>query len=253
MPKSGSTFLSNAIAALPYFNMIKLVPDWGRREQELDEECIKAALDINFAAQAHVRYSNATRNLMEKYSIRPLVLVRNIFDVVPSFIDHHRREGLHHPMAFVPDGIEDWSFEDSARFVTAMIIPWYFNFYMTWTETSAKILIRYEELILDPNKVLKIIRDTLGLPASDREIKTAIDSVIDSSPRKNVITPGRGKTLPAECIARIREMASFYHGMDFSDIGINKSPDIGAASSLISRIFRAKGRRQGGQFRSVAN
>ncbi|CAN7469413.1 sulfotransferase domain-containing protein [Phyllobacterium sp. LjRoot231] len=220
MPKSGSTFLCNAIAALPHFNVGVGVPDWGRREQELDDATLSRIEDQNYVLQLHVRYSNATRTQIEKHRLLPLVLVRNIFDVVPSFIDHHRKESLLHPMAFVPEGIQNWSFEESARFVSTMIIPWYFNFYMSWYEAPNTLMIRYEKWVAEPEQQLTRICQHIGLDVEQVEIDRAVSSVIDASPRKNAVNPGRGSSLPSGCVEQIRSMAQFYRGTDFSPIGL---------------------------------
>lgn len=220
MPKSGSTFLCNAIAALPEFNNAVLVPNWGRREQELDEACLERVSDQNYVSQVHVRYSEATKSLIEKHRLWPVVLVRNIFDVIPSFIDHHRKESLLHPMAFVPEGIQDWSFEESARFVSTMIIPWYFNFYMSWYKVPNTLMVRYEKWVEEPELELALICQHIGLDVEQEVIDRAVSSVINASPRKNAVSPGRGASLPEDCVRQIHSMARFYQGTDFSPIGL---------------------------------
>lgn len=221
MPKSGSTFLCNAIAALPGFTRATLVPEWGRREQELEESSLeKASFLGNFVAQHHVRYSDSTRNLIAKHKLSSIVLVRNIYDVIPSFIDHHRNESLLHPMAFVPEGIQSWSFEKSALFVTNMIIPWYFNFYLSWNDVQDKLLVKYENWVSQPDEELSRICRYLQLDVRSQDIRYAISTTINASPRKNSVLPGRGELLPQECIDRIDKMAHFYPDVDFSALGI---------------------------------
>ncbi|PSH61799.1 sulfotransferase domain-containing protein [Phyllobacterium sophorae] len=222
MPKSGSTFLSNAIGALPTFTTGVGVPDWGRREQELDDCCLSRIEDLNYVLQLHVRYSNATKTMIEKHRLLPIILVRNIFDVIPSFIDHHRKESLLHPMAFAPEGIQEWSFEESAHFVTRMIIPWYFNFYMSWYGVPNKLVVKYEEWVFQPEIELLRICRYLNLEVTDEAIRNVISSVIGTSDRKNAVTPGRGRSLPSDCVEQIQKMAGFYHNVDFSDIGIGE-------------------------------
>lgn len=222
MPKSGSTYLSNAIGDLPNFNVGVAVPSWGRREQELDDACLCRLEDQNYVIQVHVRYSDATQRHIENHHLAPIVLVRNIFDVVPSLIDHHRKESLLHPMAFVPEGIQGWSFEASARFVTTMVLPWYFNFYVSWAQVPNKLLVKYEDWILNPEKELLRISDYAKLDVSSQEVSRAVSNTVNSSPRKNVVTPGRGNALPVDCISQIHAMAEFYPGVDFAPIGITR-------------------------------
>lgn len=221
MPKSGSTFLCNAIAALPKFTATTLVPEWGRREQEIDESSLeKASFLGNFVAQHHVRYSDSTRNLIVKHALSSIVLVRNIYDVIPSFIDHHRNESLLHPMAFVPEGIQSWSFDESALFVTNMIIPWYFNFYLSWDEVQDKLIVKYEDWVSQPENELSRICRYLQLDVTSQDIQFAVSTTINASPRKNTVRPGRGALLPQECIDHVNTMARFYRDVDFSPLGI---------------------------------
>lgn len=221
MPKSGSSFLSSAIAALPDFNLAVLTPYWGGREQEIEDPCLVEAAKIgNYVAQHHTRYSGHTRAMMDKHSLSVVVLVRNIFDVVPSFVDHHRNASIEHPLAFVPEGSGDWPFEKAARFVTSMMIPWYFNFYASWYAVPDKILVKYEDWIAQPDKVLSGICKRINIDVSGQDVSDAIAATINTTPRKNTVGPGRGATLPADCVDHIRTMAKFYERIDFSPIGL---------------------------------
>jgi len=139
MPKSGSTYLAAILSKLPDSRTTSWVPHHGRREQELcyrrlreDNEAFPS--HANSVAQHHVRYSGTTRVYMKEFNLKPVVLVRNIYDIIPSLIDHHRLNSVVYPMAYAPADIAEWNFERSSRFVTDMVIPWYFNFFMSWND-----------------------------------------------------------------------------------------------------------------------
>src|SRR5689334_12918426 len=104
MPKSGSTFLSAALANLPGFRREHVVPSYGRREQELSEaeivrafgatQTLRRAFDHGvmssphrpkaWVAQHHVKHNHETQTLLDRYGIVPVCLVRNIYDIVVS-------------------------------------------------------------------------------------------------------------------------------------------------------------------------
>lgn len=226
MPKSGSTYLSGAIAALPGFIRAHLVPGYGRREQEL---CVEKLIEYDkimggcggYVAQHHVRYSEVTRSYLKRFGVRPIILVRNIFDVVASLVDHHSLESSVYPAAYAPNDIAVHSFDEQARFVTQMAIPWYFNFYASWQECPDKILVTYEEFISRPESIMRKICDHLGLVASDQQIHDAVQIAGTAGLRRNKVTPGRGEGLPADCLEAIRKMASYYKNVNFHSIGIS--------------------------------
>lgn len=222
MPKSGSTYLTTILSSLPGFAVTSWVPDYGRREQELcgrrlqEDEAIPASL----VAQHHVRYSDQTAKYLREFDLKPVVLVRNLYDIIPSLIDHHRTESVVYPMAFVPSDIVDWDFERAARFVTYMVLPWYFNFFVSWNACPEKILVAYEDLISDPVGTVQDICERSGIKASREDVIAAVERVKSMQTRKNVGVAGRGGQLSEACRGHVREMASFYDGMDFSKIGI---------------------------------
>ena len=222
MPKSGSTYVCKIFAQLPGFVEAVLVPGYGRREQELCHERLLAyaATPESFIAQHHVRYSHVTRSYIEEFSLEPVVLVRNVFDVVPSLIDHHRLDSTVYPAAFAPEECAGWDFERAAAFVTYMAIPWYFNFFVSWTACQEKILVTYEDVILDAIGVMRRICDFWRIDVPRRDIAEAVLRADALPTRKNLAVRGRGDALPQTCKRHIRNMAAFYSGTDFSSIGL---------------------------------
>lgn len=224
MPKSGSTYLTTVLSRLPGFGITSWVPDYGRREQELCRQKLEADRSAypnhSLVAQHHVRYSDTTKRYIEEFDLKPLVLVRNLYDVVPSLIDHHRTESVVYPMAYVPRDIVEWDWERAAEFVTYMALPWYFNFFASWHDCDEKILLTYEELIVRPRQVIGRICSEWGVTASDREIDSALEQAGALQTRRNIGVAGRGRMLPEKCRGHIHEMASYYKGLDLSQVAL---------------------------------
>jgi hypothetical protein len=174
----------------------------------------------HLVSKDHVRYSDATIEYIKEFNLKPVVLVRNLYDVVLSLIDHHKIESTVYPMAFVPPNIVKWDFEHAAKFVTRMVMPWYFNFFVSWQLCEQKIMVRYEDLAVDPVTVVKKICDYWKLDFSELDIINAIKRAKQLPTRKNVGAAGRGHSLGEREKAQIREMATFYQGIDFSTIGL---------------------------------
>jgi hypothetical protein len=221
MPKSGSTFLAYIISSLPEFRWADLVNGYGRREQEID--VIKAILyqPYNYAAQHHVRYSGPTEQIMRIFNIKPIVLVRNIFDVVISFRDHIRNESTIVPTAFIKEEMKYWENDRLEELIVSMIIPWYFNFFMCWTECPDKLLLNYDEHIKgDISSTIEMVVQYLGLNVTHEQIEAAINIASQRNPSKNKAKTGRGEVLKESTKQKIIHMANYYEGQDFSVLGI---------------------------------
>lgn len=225
MPKSGSTFISGAIAQLPGFVRAHLTPGYGHREQELCIDKLREyeALGVNYVAQHHIKYSEVTCEYIARFGLSPVVVVRDIFDVVTSLVDHHSLEGPVYPTAYAPGDIATRGFEEQARFVTDMAIPWYFSFFASWAECERKLWVSYEAFVANPENELGRISAYLGVAASQAQIAEAVRIAGGASQRKNKVVPGRGQGLPEDCKQAIRRMAAYYRDIDFSLIGIGQA------------------------------
>lgn len=101
-----------------------------------------------------------------------------------------------------------------------MVIPWYFNFFVSWQQCEEKTIVTYEDLNQDVVGTMSGICKQLGINVSLDEIERAIAQTSTIETRRNRMVVGRGEGLPQTCKSRIIEMASFYKDTDFSKIGI---------------------------------
>lgn len=101
-------------------------------------------------AQMHFRASNANLGILNFFEIRPVVLVRNIFEVLVSI--HNHLGALYADLGsstseswfvlphghdiFVDKGY--FSLSDSAQLdlIIDNMLPWYFNFYASWRHAT---------------------------------------------------------------------------------------------------------------------
>lgn len=254
MPKSGSTLLSRLVASSPGFQRFRAVPGFLRREQELAESRLKLMrprieirrkewLSLRFnnkikfwagnpsllpgwpigtVCQNHLRYSAPAQVAIDKFGLSPVVLVRNIFDVVPSIRDHYRNESVFMPMAYVTESIARMPDEQLHAFIVYMVLPWYLNFFVSWQDREHKLLVTYEQLVADQEGTLGRVLEFAGLDKryvaqATKDVAVKIESEFT---RKNVGRHGRGDELSPGLKAKIRHMASYYPDVDFSPIGL---------------------------------
>lgn len=211
-PKSSSTFLSNAIGHLPNFNNVPLVFRCGRREQELDLFQCASLHDLNYVSQAHIRYSDATGQIMRTFGIFPVVLVRNIYDCVVSLLDHFHNESMESPLAYLPPAILDAPREKQFDAIIDLALPWYANFYACWAEYRGPALrLSYEEVSADSNGVIARILSAIDWRLPAEAVDGAVAEARAAGSRINVGRSGRGaEQLTAKQIARIRELFAPY-------------------------------------------
>jgi len=130
------------------------------------------------------------------------------------------KEGIETPMAFIPPDMLNWDKDKARKFIVDMIIPWYFNFYVSWTLCQKKCIITYEQLIENPSQILEKILKFSDISYSDSDIEIAIRRATKQYTRQNVGKKGRGEDLPEELKEKIRSLTNYYPGTDFSLIGI---------------------------------
>jgi Sulfotransferase domain len=233
-PKSGSTWLSEIFAQLPDFYRVHLVPAYGHREDELSFERLIIFHAFNYAAQLHCRRSYATEQYMKIFSIKPIILIRNIFDCVVSMKDHIDRVKLvddddpdkeNAEMAFAHVGEDYFSLAEDEKidFVIDLVVPWYFNFFVGWQGYPDAEWVTYEALRAAPLDVVKRIseRFDLGLDQPTIEAALAAATAPVNRIRKNVGKAGRGTALLSEVQKdRIRNLTRYYPATDFAAIGL---------------------------------
>lgn len=220
MPKSGSTYLSNAIGRLPGIRKTSLVSGAARAEQEINFRVALRKSKYHYVSQQHVRYHSRTAEAIQKFQMTPVVLVRDIFDCVVSIRDHWRNESVRAPMAYV---LEDHLAMDDGeldRMIVQMVIPWYINFFVSWTRCKDALWLRYEDVISDPVEAVACILERAGHSTDPDIISAAIYESNPAAERRNVGRPGRGVSLPDELKQIIREYRDFYPDTDFSLIGL---------------------------------
>lgn len=220
-PKSGSSFLRELIKNLPNMTQVALVTGYDRREQELSTDELILHHSKNYVAQHHVRYSVITERLMKNFNLKPVVLVRNIFDVVESLHDHFYREGPVLPMGFLPNNWNDWNRDHLLNFICDMIMPWYFNFYFSWTLRDDKLLVSYEELVKNTHETISKITEYSNIKCNAIEIDNSIKMTTkQQNLRLNIGKTGRGDLLPQYIKDKIRDLSKYYGSENMSVIGL---------------------------------
>ena len=210
MPKSGSTFLAEAIGKYNGFRRARLIPTWGAREQELCSIKLSRYNHNQYVAQHHLRNSEWTQYLITKYNLTPVVLVRDLFDVVISFRDHLRKEGLDWPMAHFTSHHQAMGDAELEEAVVRLAMPWYMNFYAGWRSDPNALFIHYEDLINAPEKTIIDILKHSGVTPLPEKVKQSLERGKKVNTRLNVGITGRGKSLSPCAAEELQKLIDLY-------------------------------------------
>ena len=198
----------------------------GQNEHELYLPTVRETAHLDTVTQQHCRASDANVQMMQAFDIKPVVLVRNIFDSVMSLLDFYNKGAFQNSYYRA-----DFQFLDEETKIDLLIdnvIPWYFQFVASWdlTEKQKRLEVHwlsYEELVADkPSSVLKVL-EFYGLGAARRGVAQRIGE-IESEERKirfNKGVTGRGRSgLNPRQKEQIRRLTRYYPSTDFGRIGV---------------------------------
>jgi len=226
-PKSASTFLRNVVAEISGYATEEVSVATSNDEQDI---YLPALIDVAFtptSSRMHMRAKQSNVEIMQNCGLKPIVLVRNLFDVTISLRDHCRNVQIL-CLSDIGPSYNDASEKEQCDMVIDLILPWYFSFFASWQrvrqENSLETLpISYEQMMSDKISTFRNVCNFYNIEASDEKIQQAITAVEGDKKRSNfnVGKVGRGKKeLTDEQIERIIKMAGYFKDIDFSSIGI---------------------------------
>ena len=225
-PKSGSTFLKNLLLSLSGYRDAFMVSSPAQFEQELYLPTLLENAHLDTVTQQHCRASDANVQIMQAFEIRPVVLVRNIFDSVISLLDFYDKGAFFH--SYFRADYESLSEETRIDLIIDNFVPWYFQFVSSWAQVEKQgsleiFWLRYEDMIADKAASIQTLLEFYGLGAARRGVEQRIKEIESEKRRSrfNKGVAGRGETgLTDRQKERIRSMAQYYPSTDFSRIGL---------------------------------
>jgi hypothetical protein len=231
MNRSGSTFTANKIAQKLNINLVNIIRDmdpYGVREEEIDIPKLKKAFEENpnlgFIAKQHLVFSTLILRLIKRKYLVPLVLTRNLPDVIVSISEQYSVPNLKTYLTLFPKTFDTFDIERKCDYIIHFIMPELLKFFSSWTRHHefSKIWFRFEDF-KDNNQVYfnkitsllgieKIIMDTPE-PSPYRNYdsnKVLTDDIIFKI-RLNRGVTGRGlKIMNAAQIELIKKMIEQY-------------------------------------------
>jgi len=155
---------------------------------------------------------------MHVFGLKPVVLVRNLYDIVISLDDHLLGESDVTAMAYVPRDFATWPSKRRHEFIAKMMMPWYFNFYVSWSDCPDVLMVQYTELVADPLATISRVVAHAGISCTPKMIAAALSTVRARNTRFNVGKSGRGAELPDEVRELVKQQTMYYRDVDFSPL-----------------------------------
>lgn len=225
-PKSGSTYLTTLLSEITGFRLRWVAQFAGHNEQDIFEPALRYLCLTNSVTQQHVKGTCNNVRLLKEYNIKPVILVRNIFDVVLSMHDHIEREDHRGPAGYVHKEFFCMSKEEKLLYIIYVLLPWYFNFYISWRESSKEMDVlwtSYEELFSNQIDTVSRILSFYNIPVDHDKIQSAMLAMKSKNTRLNVGVKGRGAGLPEMHKEAILNLASVWQvdKKEMEIIGLN--------------------------------
>jgi len=227
MPKSGSTFLKHALCKLTGWREASLTYAFLQNEEELYLPHLRSVARQDTVTQQHCRATIPNIQMMQAFDIRPIVLVRNLFDTIVSYTDFFDTGATVNTFF-----AGRWETLERDRRLDLMIdhfVPWYLAFFASWSDAMAAgrldcHLLCYEDMIADKPGALRRLAAFYDFDASANDCEAAV-TIIEGDEDKektrfNKGKSGRGTELSEPQRDRIRALAGYYHDIDFSPIGL---------------------------------
>lgn len=227
MPKSGSTFLSRAVASASGYAHSFLAYAYGNAEQELYLPAVIDAYGRGTVTQQHFKANQHNLEILNAFRIRPVVLTRNVFDALVSARDHLVQENLANlPGVHVSREFRDLEPERQLDFVIDLFAPWYVAFFVSWHHAEGAgvpfLWMTYEEAVADwPGAVSRVLE--FGGRSRPAEDVAGAVAALTGAPRErtrlNHGTVGRGVSLLSLAQReRVLRLTRHYSAVDFSRI-----------------------------------
>lgn len=234
MPKSGSTFLSHLLAEVLGAGHRYGFYEAHQNEQDIHGPALIEAARSPAVIQQHVRATERNVQILQALDVRPVVLIRDVFDAMVSMrdmIDSGGTESVFFPVERLPGRTHTiWADLDEDTRTRATVMQygfWYVEFYASWRRALAAgrldaLLLEYSEVMANKRDAVTRILEHAGLSAPLDGIDAALErlEVDPTRTRKNVGKKGRGQTIPEELRTWIRGHTTYFPQVDFAPVGL---------------------------------
>ena len=237
LPKSGSTYLARLLSNFFDLPIRPYNYNGGLCNGGIYPPSAVLLADTSGLAYVCTTADEDTEHLISAFGLTPILLVRNLLDVVVSYRDHveRYRSGVNY-MNFGAIQVDDFlrrSHREQHDIIIDLCVPWMMNFYASWyryTQTTkpAPLWLSYDGVMPDQPNALRETSHFLGVEFdAGRAMSTILTVELEQNlTRFNRGVAGRGKaTLNEDQVERVTRMAAYFNDVDFARYGFLESPE----------------------------
>lgn len=226
MPKSGSTFLTSALAEVTGAMKFFLGNEYAS-EQDFYYPRMVDTWNMRLVSHQHAHPNRTNIECLIKFEIKPIIQVRNIFDIVVSAKDHLNTLRRDNVFPKTPD-YRSLPEEQKIDAVIDHHVAWQLQFYDGWMRADIeKCVISYEDMIADYSGTIARALEFYNIEAPEDKIIEVADRLNATKntnaegTRFNKGEAGRGAEMLSDAQKdRIRRMASYFTSVDMSPLGL---------------------------------
>ncbi|MGS2726865.1 sulfotransferase domain-containing protein [Psychroserpens sp. BH13MA-6] len=217
LPKSGSTFLANALVNTTNFDFIQFQPVRGTNDHNLDPGVFLSSLNKNTVTQLHIKPNDSNRLYFVEHQIKIVFLYRDITSSLKSFYNHILNENDQWFMFTVARDFKDWDIEKQFDFLIDLVVPWYINFLTSWQLEIAKneldiFELDYQEFVDNNESTIRRILEFYNLDFDEALITEGLKKSYDKKDtlRYNKDTKRVKYDFSKSQLDKIHQLVSYY-------------------------------------------
>lgn len=223
LPKSGSTHFCHLLSAYTGKTVLSLHTQ-NRFREDLDSRVLTLSCRAAAIMQGHNPAGDELSFFLQTSAIRPIILLRNIFDCIISYVAHLERSVHLRRHGFSFAGMSD---QEKLDYAIRHLAPNHVHFVASWkkyAEKRACLFLSYENNISDWHQALKLSIDYIGAPWDPKRAEQAIATLEAFSARSPQDLRRRtGKSILKDALTQkhideVRSLYRYYSEIDFRDV-----------------------------------
>ncbi len=237
MQKSGTQFLLEILTELTGYKRLSYIDSKNFFDYRTEEYYYPEMVD-NYDNDiiADCWHRNATyynMSLIKKFNFKTVLLVRNIFDIIPSFREYLLSKKDYFYFSYLKDyDFYNLSAEQQHDIVIKTHLGWLFEIYVSWykarhTHGLDVMFVTYDDLVDNTEQTIQKISEYYELDKTANQIAKTINYVNNLKSKKKELNfnkglKGRGKTLLTDKQKQfIMNFSKPYVNIDFRLLGIH--------------------------------
>lgn len=184
MLKSGSTYISGKVSNITGYEFNRPLIYFHDIEQNIDMRRADHLLNKRIVCQMETPGKLFNIEIMKRYNIKPIILIRDPRDVILSLHDHLQKESPITPFGRIGPEWYEQEYERRIDYLLYHFLPSIIAWYRTWFQNKhhlEHLVVKYEDLLLSEESKGQLFRDILYFYGLD-ELAAGLDKLPPDSP-----------------------------------------------------------------------